>query len=162
MDDVLNRDTHAMWSVIRAFRLVFYTRLHSALTDGEINLPQYNIMALLEEFPEANMSFLAERLNVTMGAVTNLIDRLVKMGYVRRQRDPNDRRLVKGQLTRSGQEVLTEGVRNVVQTLAPAFAGIEPDERKRFLDTADRLIRRIERLPKTPSGVSADKRAASE
>jgi len=154
MDDSLKKDAHRMWSVIRGFRRVFLTRVHGALSGGKINLPQFNVMTLLEEHPDATMSFLADKLNVTMGAVTNLLDRLVKMGYVDRRRDPSDRRLVKAHLTDTGLNVLSEGMRNVVETLAPAMAGIELEQRRQFLDTALRLIDQIERSPRQPPTAS--------
>jgi len=37
---------------------------------------------------------LAERTNLTSGAVTGLVDRLEQAGFVRRERDPHDRRRV--------------------------------------------------------------------
>jgi DNA-binding MarR family transcriptional regulator len=107
------------------------------------------------------MSLLSETLNVTMGAVTNLIDRLVKLGYVGRRRDQNDRRLVKASLTETGQEALSEGVRSVVETLAPAMGGIDREERRRFLDTAHRLIARIERQPRQATSSPQDARQAA-
>ena len=39
-------------------------------------------------------SQLAEETSLSTGAITGVIDRLEKAGYVRRKRDPNDRRLI--------------------------------------------------------------------
>ncbi len=48
---------------------------------------------------------LARELGLTTGAVTALIDRLEKLGYVRRVPDPNDRRRVLLELTALTKEV---------------------------------------------------------
>jgi DNA-binding MarR family transcriptional regulator len=39
-------------------------------------------------------SQLAEETGLSTGAITGVVDRLAKAGYVRRKRDPNDRRLI--------------------------------------------------------------------
>ena len=47
---------------------------------------------LLQELPEASPSQLAERLGLTTGSVTTLLDRLEKAGYLSRAAHPTDRR----------------------------------------------------------------------
>ena len=51
------------------------------------------ISTLMQEGP-MTAGEIAKRLGLTTGAVTNLIDRLVRVGYVRRVADPKDRRKV--------------------------------------------------------------------
>lgn len=47
---------------------------------------------LLQEVPEASPTLLAERLGLTTGSTTTLLDRLEKAGYLTRQAHPTDRR----------------------------------------------------------------------
>ena len=47
---------------------------------------------LLQELPEASPSQLADRLGLTTGSTTALLDRLEKVGYLTRQAHPTDRR----------------------------------------------------------------------
>lgn len=47
---------------------------------------------LLQELPEASPSQLADRLGLTTGSTTALLDRLEKAGYLTRQPHPTDRR----------------------------------------------------------------------
>jgi DNA-binding MarR family transcriptional regulator len=47
---------------------------------------------LLQELPESSPSQLAERLGLTTGSVTSLLDRLEKAGYLSREAHPTDRR----------------------------------------------------------------------
>lgn len=62
-----------------------------------LNATAVNCLTLLSMPPgEQPMTagHLAETIGLTTGAVTGLIDRLESAGYVRRQRDPSDRRRV--------------------------------------------------------------------
>ncbi|MDG4790415.1 MarR family transcriptional regulator [Micromonospora sp. WMMD1102] len=70
--------------------------------------------ALLETGP-AGASRLAELLGMTTGAVTRLVDRLERGGYVRRQPDPVDRRRVLLQL-------VPERVADIAEFYAPIGA----------------------------------------
>lgn len=49
------------------------------------------------------MSETAATLGVTTGTLTVAVDRLVRKGYIERQRDPSDRRVVRIQLTKKGK-----------------------------------------------------------
>lgn len=62
-------------------------KLNLSVTDSK------TISALMQEGP-MTAGQLAERLSLTTGAVTNLIDRLEQRGIVHRAADPNDRRKI--------------------------------------------------------------------
>ncbi len=51
-----------------------------------------------------SMSVVAKKLNITIGTLTTSINRLVKKGYVERNRNPKDRRIVEINLTNKGKE----------------------------------------------------------
>lgn len=51
-----------------------------------------------------SMSSVAKKLGITMGTLTTSVGRLVKKGYVARNRNPKDRRIVEIHLTEKGRE----------------------------------------------------------
>ncbi|WP_245578900.1 MarR family transcriptional regulator [Cucumibacter marinus] len=59
---------------------------------------------IIQRFGKVTAGQLAERSGLTTGAVTTLVDRLEKRGYVRRERDPVDRRRVFIELSESSKE----------------------------------------------------------
>jgi DNA-binding MarR family transcriptional regulator len=72
----------------------------------------------------ANISELTEALQLRHHAVVGLVDRCAAGGLVRRESDPDDRRLVRVELTPRGEEVLARlSVRNLaeLQTLRQAL-----------------------------------------
>jgi DNA-binding MarR family transcriptional regulator len=68
---------------------------HQTLADFlGLNITDHKCLGfLLEEGPQT-AGKLAELTGLTTGAVTGVIDRLEKAGYVRREKDPHDRRRV--------------------------------------------------------------------
>jgi DNA-binding MarR family transcriptional regulator len=68
---------------------------HQTLTDWlGLNITDYKCLSfLLEEGPQT-AGRLSDLTGLTTGAVTGVIDRLEKGGYVRREKDPHDRRRV--------------------------------------------------------------------
>jgi DNA-binding MarR family transcriptional regulator len=68
---------------------------HQTLADFlGLNITDHKCLGfLLEEGPQT-AGKLAELTSLTTGAVTGVIDRLEKAGYVKRERDPHDRRRV--------------------------------------------------------------------
>ncbi|MEJ2858312.1 MULTISPECIES: MarR family winged helix-turn-helix transcriptional regulator [unclassified Saccharothrix] len=82
---------------------------------------------------------IAELSGLSTGAVTGVIDRLEKAGYVRRVRDPHDRRKVLVEVTveKAGRyEHLFEGARG---TLREVLAQFTPAERE-VLDRYNRVL----------------------
>ena len=57
----------------------------------ELTVTQLRVLFILRETPGAPAGLLAERLRVTPPTVTGLVDRLVRMGVVRREEDAKDR-----------------------------------------------------------------------
>ena len=53
----------------------------------------------------ATMSELAEEMNISLPSATSLVDRLVKSGWVERQADPDDRRIIRLAITDEGRKV---------------------------------------------------------
>lgn len=72
--------------------------------------------------------------------ITRMIDSLVKQGYVRRQRDPDDRRRQLVFLTDNGRALMDRLLPNVVTERQKLFAGISPAEVTLLLD----VLRRVE------------------
>jgi DNA-binding MarR family transcriptional regulator len=85
-------------AAIRGLRTVLDRFDDAACASLGINRTDLNALNALEERP-LTAGQLAARLGVTPGSVTPLVDRLGRAGYVEREQDPADRRVVLVQLT---------------------------------------------------------------
>lgn len=63
---------------------------------------QLRVLFLARENPGVTAGELATRLNVTPPTISGIVDRLVKLGLMRREDDASDRRLVRNHLTDHG------------------------------------------------------------
>ncbi len=61
-------------------------------------------VAGLEESNHNTMSYIAGKINISVGALTTAVNTIVKKGYLERGSEPMDRRIVKIYLTDSGHE----------------------------------------------------------
>lgn len=92
-----------------------------------ISMTQLHVMHMLERHGELPMSRLAEMLDISMSAVTGLVDRMEERGFVERVRVPEDRRIVLARVTASGRQMLdgvelvrTELIERVLDELDPS------------------------------------------
>lgn len=120
------------------FRLLrLDTRLHALITERlktvGLSVPQCDVLTTLTEREGVSQQELAERLYVTKGNISGLIDRLAAAGMVERRRLEGDRRSHAIFLTAAGRSAAEAGIAAqkdfVMQTL-----GRLPEEQLKALD----------------------------
>jgi len=83
-----------------------------ALTDPQpwmnldLTMPQFKVLLLLWHLRRARVGVLAEKLGVHLSTIGGILDRLVEAGFVCREDDAEDRRLVVSRLTDKGEAML--------------------------------------------------------
>ncbi|HRJ70069.1 MAG TPA: MarR family winged helix-turn-helix transcriptional regulator [Beijerinckiaceae bacterium] len=82
----------------------------SRLRQAGLSVPQFDVLSTLTEREGCTQRELAERLYVTKGNVSGLIDRLVEAGYVERRAIPGDRRSHALYLTAAGRTKAEHGM----------------------------------------------------
>ncbi|WNV82017.1 MarR family transcriptional regulator [Umezawaea sp. Da 62-37] len=73
---------------------------------------------------------IAELSGLSTGAVTGVIDRLERAGYVRRVRDPHDRRKVLVEVTPQNSDKFAHLFEGAMETVETVLAQFTPDERE--------------------------------
>lgn len=85
------------------------------------------------------MSNLARHLHLTVGTLTNTIDRLVQKGYVQRHRSDEDRRIVEVSLSPKGEDLFKE-ISTMRKERAEKFFGQLSDEE---LEVLERILSKL-------------------
>jgi DNA-binding MarR family transcriptional regulator len=106
-----------------------------------ISQSQYNILRILRGArPKAvKISEIADRMITRDPDVTRLVDRLIKQGLVRRERDTDDRRVVLVEITAAGLAMLARLDGPAGEYTEGAMAGLKPAE----LRTLDSLLNEL-------------------
>lgn len=95
--------------------------------DKGMSSAQGFILEKLETEGPLKVSQMAEAMCYTAGAITTLADKLLLAGYVERERDDEDRRVVYLRITDAGREMLGS-IREQRKTNIDTFFGDLPDE----------------------------------
>jgi len=118
-------------AVLRHYPTIYFAchrrHVRDPATRVVLSAHQAGILDHLDAVSPTTLTTLAEHLGVTAGTMSVAVDRLVRQGYVRRSRDPRDRRRLTLRLTEAGvrikslQSVLDPAlVRAVLARLSPA------------------------------------------
>jgi DNA-binding MarR family transcriptional regulator len=122
----------------------------------ELSMPQLVALMYLGHIHTASITDISDHLNLSLGATSHLVDRLVVGGFVSRREDPTDRRLKHVALTEAG-EVLVEQVKQArVDELACRLAQIPPPVLSHAVEVMTELLAYL-RLPadEQPPEISA-------
>ena len=107
-------------------------RQTDSLSRGRISAPQYLVLEMLGRGP-AKMSGLAREMEVSLPAMTQLIDRLCRIGLVKRSYSEKDRRVVNIEITGKGREVIAEVKKQREKVMADIFGRLEKEDRDEYL-----------------------------
>ena len=89
-------------------------------------------------------SDLSKLLGITPAGVTHLINPLEKNGYIERQPDPSDRRVVLIWLTERGKEIAQVLILDLSQKLAGLIEHLGEEDSKRFIHLMSTSIKYLE------------------
>jgi DNA-binding MarR family transcriptional regulator len=73
---------------------------------------------------------LGERLSLTSGAITMLVDRLEQVGWVLRRPHPSDRRYVVIELTQTALDAIPQGLATYHESIARLARSLRPEQRE--------------------------------
>jgi MarR family transcriptional regulator, organic hydroperoxide resistance regulator len=108
--------------------------------DSHITGPQMFMLYLINKYDKCKLNLLAEKMEVKPSAITVMMDRLEKPGYVKRTHDVTDRRSVLVEITPKGKEILAQGVQQRNEILSSYLSRLEPHEPILVAELLERMI----------------------
>ncbi len=112
-----------------------------------IPVAQIKLMSYLALRGAQTMSEIAEGLEVTMPAITGLVDKLEKRGLVERLRDSQDRRVVRVQLSPRAQMIAERYLAERRHQMRTVLATLTPEEQHIFVKTLKLLAQTLHLRP---------------
>jgi DNA-binding MarR family transcriptional regulator len=98
-------------------------------TTFDVTLPRFDLMAQLDKAPNGmTLGELSQRMMVSNGNVTGLVDRLHAQGLIERRPAPNDRRSQLVSLTAEGRKSFRAMAHTHEEWIADMFSGLTPED----------------------------------
>jgi DNA-binding MarR family transcriptional regulator len=93
-----------------------------------LSIPQFDLLSTLTEQEGLSQQELAERLYVTKGNVSGLLDRMVDAGLVERRAIPGDRRSNALHLTAKGRSLAEQGIAAQKAYVTRTLGALDPKD----------------------------------
>ena len=98
------------------------------LADHGLTVSQFGVLEALYHLGPLSQRQLADKILRSSGNLTMVIDNLERDGLVRRERDLQDRRVMKVFLTGAGEALITRVLPDHVRGIQDVFSGLTPEE----------------------------------
>ncbi len=115
--------------IMRAFMRQYIKELSQL----KVTVPQFFVLEYLYQKGESKMGDIAHFWGVSMPAITNIIDRLVRQGYLFRLFEPEDRRVIKVRLKPKGKSLINKINLKKKRLFLKIFGRISEVDRQHYL-----------------------------
>ena len=110
------------------------------LPRGKISFPQYFLLGFLALKGELTMTEIARKMGHPTAAATGLVDRLEKLGHVKRGHATSDRRKILVEITPSGEQIVGEVRDDMVTNLLKMMEHLTPEEQHSWVTIYEKII----------------------
>jgi DNA-binding MarR family transcriptional regulator len=100
---------------------------------------QFRVLQIIAETGNATAKTIAQRMRVSQGTVTSLVDRLVREGMVLREKSTLDRRQTNIHITPKGAQTLADAPDPLQQRFVRKFAAMEDWEQAMLVASLERV-----------------------
>lgn len=125
----------------------FYERFSSweqgVVRETGVTLPQMHTLEVLGSSGQLRMKELAGKMGITTGALTVLVDRLVRAGLVAREPNEQDRRSIMVRLTAEGERHFRGHHMLHIQLTQELVSALQPEETVSLLEIIEKLNARF-------------------
>jgi DNA-binding MarR family transcriptional regulator len=128
-----------------AMHRALHERLHFAKSLG-LSMQQLSVLIQLHFRGACGMSQVSERFEITPAAASQLVDKLVQSGLIRREEDPHDRRAKSLNLTDKGKELLQRNFEERYQWLDELDEKLTASERTKVMEALEIMTRAAQEL----------------
>ena len=97
-----------LWIALARCYTTYSKSVANKVQEYGLTTPQFGIIEALYHLGPLSLGQLADKLLVTGGNVTYVMDRLESQGLVVRERSPQDRRIIQAKLTANGRKLISE------------------------------------------------------
>jgi DNA-binding MarR family transcriptional regulator len=143
-DPELNKYTQDLWDTI--MRIIHNFRAgHTALEEAGLTFPQTMLLLELQRGDRLSMGELSQRLGISQGVATRMVDLLLEKGLVERTRSDVDRRVVMVAPSVKGSSIAKQIEKFNRHKMGEVLAAVPEKEREYLLEFLKGLERQFEK-----------------
>lgn len=117
-----------LWIALARCYSTYSRSVTCKISEYGLTAPQFGVLEALHHLGPLALGELADKLLVTGGNVTYVMDRLETQGLARRERSPEDRRVIQAQLTAKGRALIVEVFPGHVDFVERLSGNLTPEE----------------------------------
>ncbi len=119
-----------LWIALARCYLTFSREVSARVGEYGLTLPQFGVLEALHHLGPLALGELAEKLLVTGGNVTFVMDRLEAQGLAYRDRSEEDRRVVRAKLTPAGRRLIEDSFPQHAVFIGSLMDELTPNEQQ--------------------------------
>ena len=140
------RATDSVGYLIKRAQRLMHDRIEAVFASQGITFQQWVVLMHLRDGLAATTAELCRETRHDSGAMTRLIDQLEERGFIERQRQAVDRRVIDLALTSAGRKMVESLIPLAVDTLNGALSDLTRTEVQQLQDLLRRIITRVGEL----------------
>ena len=115
-----------------------------------LSMPQFGLLMQMHHKGACGMSEVSERFEITPAAASQLVDKLVQNGFIKREEDPQDRRAKLLNLTDKGRELIQQGIEERYRWVEELGERLTGEERVKVTEALNIMTRAAQELEAEP------------
>ncbi|RAP75000.1 MarR family winged helix-turn-helix transcriptional regulator [Paenibacillus montanisoli] len=133
-----DQELHLFIILSRAHQWVT-AHVHQDIRKSGLNPTEFGVLELLYHKGEQPLQQIGEKILMTSGNITYVIDKLAGKGLAQRKACPTDRRVIYAEITEQGRQFLDEIFPRHREVIANAVSGLSPEEREQAIHLLKKL-----------------------
>ncbi len=116
-------------------------RLRSTLHEGmDLSYNQFKMLLAINDKGVCPLTTLATELLIAMSSASEMVDKLVNLGLVRRSVDAESRRRVTIQVTDKGEKLISDLQKGIVDNYRSLLERLSDSDQERLVDALETLV----------------------
>jgi DNA-binding MarR family transcriptional regulator len=115
-----------------------------------LSMPQFSILMQLHHKGVCGVSDISERFDITNAAASQLVDKLVQSGFIKRDEDPNDRRAKLLNLSEKGKKLIQHGIEERYRWVDELAGKLTIEERAKVTEALNIMTQAARELEAEP------------
>lgn len=140
MSGTNNQDTELQLFITLSRATQWVTaHVHQDIRKRGLNPTEFGVLELLYHKGEQPLQQIGEKILMTSGNITYVIDKLADKGLARRKACPTDRRVIFAEITDEGERFLKEAFPPHVEAISKALSGLTTEEQQQAIPLLRKL-----------------------